>query len=62
MLFAMTSCTPALSSLYGAVSRLEPQPFETALTITPKPPFLMASVAMTPPRKPTRQYRARVSS
>ena len=43
MLFAMTSCTPAFSSLYGAVSRLEPQPFEMPLTMTPKPPSLIAS-------------------
>jgi hypothetical protein len=32
------------------------------LTMTPKPPFLMASFWILPPRKPTRQKRASVSS
>ena len=62
MFFAITSWTPAFSSLNGAVSRLDPQPFDTPLTITPKPPSLIASFFTTPPRRPTRQYRASVSS
>ena len=44
MLLAMTSFTPDSFSLYGAVSRQEPQPFDTPLTMTPKPPLLIASV------------------
>ncbi len=62
MLLAMTTRTPALSSLYGAVSRLEPHPLEMALTMTPKPPFFTESFWILPPRRPTRQKRARVSS
>jgi hypothetical protein len=62
MLFATTIWMPASRSEYGAVSRDDPQPFERPLTITPKPPFLIASFVITPPRRPTRQYRASVSS
>jgi hypothetical protein len=43
MFFAMTSWIAAFSSLYGAVSRELPQPLERPLTITEKPPFLIAS-------------------
>ena len=45
MLLAMTSWTPASSSLYGAVSRDLPHPFDCPLTMTPKPPFLIASAS-----------------
>jgi hypothetical protein len=55
MLLATTSWMPASRSEYGAVSRELPQPLERPLTMTPKPPFLMASRSITPPRRPTRQ-------
>jgi hypothetical protein len=62
MFFAITSRMPALSSLYGAVSRELPQPLLTPETMTEKPPLLIASCLTLPPRRPTRQYRASVSS
>ena len=62
MLRAMTMRMPAFSSLYGAVSRELPQPLEMPLTMTPKPPSLSVSFLMAPPRRPTSEYRASVSS
>ena len=62
MLWATTRSMPAASSLKGAVSRLLPQPLLSPLTITEKPPFLMESFSITPPFRPTIEYRPRVSS
>ena len=62
MLCAITSFAPATSSLYGAVSREEPQPFERPLTMTSKPPAFSVSFPKSPPRRPTSEKRPSVSS